>query len=157
MPSQFAACRSYKALNVCYGALTTARQKRRKEAIASVARKKAAENCAVPAWASAKLDCKEKRFTLIGNSLFFNEQFQALSAGAKHVYIAMTLECGGRRGFQFPHAAAKKYGIAPRSFDRYFDELTTSGFISKSSGQNTRTPNEYCFEFGWKPRAIKPP
>ncbi|MBE7002857.1 MAG: hypothetical protein E7425_01050 [Ruminococcaceae bacterium] len=115
-----------------------------------MARKKAAERCAVPPWASAKADNREKRFVLIGNSLFFSEAFQALSAGAKHVYLCMALECGGRRDFVFPHAAAKKYGIPARSFDRYVAELEKAGFLTKSSGQNTRTPNEYQFCFSWK-------
>lgn len=117
-------------------------------------RRKAAENCAVPAWASARGDSREKRFVLIGNSLFFSEAFQALSAGAKHLYLCFTLECGGKRAFVFPHAAAKKYGIPSRSFERYLTELEAAGFITKSSGWNTRTPNKYEFSFSWK---VRPP
>lgn len=120
-------------------------------------RRKHAENCAVPAWASGRIDSREKRFVMIGNSLFFDSSFQTLSAGAKHLYISMCLECGGRRKFIFPHGAAKKYGIPARSFDRYTAELLAAGFISKVSGMATRTPNEFSFEFGWKKRAIEPP
>ena len=120
-------------------------------------RRKAAEHCAVPAWASARVDCHEKRFVMIGNTLFFDQTFQALSSGAKLLYIAMCLECGGRRSFEFPHGSAKKYGIAPRSFDRYSAELVAVGFLSVSSGKNTRTPNIFCFEFGWKQKPREPP
>lgn len=120
-------------------------------------RRKHAENCAVPAWASARIDSREKRFVMLGNSLFFDCAFQSLSAGAKHLYFAMCLECAGRRSFIFPHGAAKKYGIAPRSFDRYSKELVKAGFLSLSSGQNTRTPNIFCFEFGWKQKPREPP
>ena len=120
-------------------------------------RRKNAENCAIPAWASGRLDCREKRFVQIGNTLFFDQTFQLLSAGAKHLYFCMFAECGGRRTFDFPHGAAKKYGIPPRSFDRYSAELVEAGFLSKTSGKNTRTANTFCFEFGWKKRAIEPP
>ena len=120
-------------------------------------RRKHAENCAVPAWASARLDNREGRFFLIGNSLFFDSTFQSLSPGAKHVYLAMCLECGGRRSFTFPHLSARKYGIPARSFDRYTAELLAAGFISKVSGAATRTPNEFNFEFAWKKRQLEPP
>lgn len=120
-------------------------------------RRKHAENCAVPAWASGRIDSREKRFVMLGNSLFFDSSFQTLSAGAKHLYISMCLECGGRRVFTFPHGAAKKYGIPARSFDRYTAELLAAGFISMTSGKNTRTANVFSFEFGWKKRTIEPP
>lgn len=120
-------------------------------------KKKTAERCAVPAWASARIDNREKRFIQVGNSLFFDRTFQELSPGAKVTYLAMMMECAGRREFQFPHAAARKYNIPPRSFDRYMRELVMSGFISCQSGANTREPNVYAFQFGWKQTPIEPP
>ena len=115
-----------------------------------MARRKAAQNCVVLPWVSARNDCKEGRFLQIGNSLFFSEAFQAVSAGARCLYMAMGMEAGGRRCFQFPLAAAKKYGIPPASFRRYVRELEAAAFISIRSGANVRQPNEYQFDFGWK-------
>lgn len=117
-------------------------------------RHKVAQNCIITPWLSAKADCKENRFIQIGNTLFFNEKYQSLSAGAQHLYLCMALESGGRRDFIFPASAGKKYGIPPRSLNRYIAELEGAGFISKSSGWNTRTPNEYEFCLGWK---LEPP
>ena len=62
----------------------------------------------------------------------------------------MAIESGGRKDFTFPLSAAKKYGIAERSFRRFVDELTEAGFIIKHSMANLRQPNEYEFSFDWK-------
>ena len=113
-------------------------------------RRKAAQNCTVLPWVSARADCKEGRFLQIGNSLLLSEAFQALSAGARGLYLCMALEAGGRRGFTFPLAAAKKYGFSATSFRRYVDELEAASFIVKHSGANVRQPNDYEFTFGWK-------
>ena len=67
----------------------------------------------------------------------------------------MALESGGRKNYTFPLAAAKKYGIAERSFRRFVDELSQAGFIIKHSMANLRQPNEYEFSFEWKQE--KPP
>lgn len=126
-------------------------------------KRKAAANCKILPWLSARQDCEEGRFSQIGNSLLLSRvdretgeelnQFIKLSNGAKVVYLDMTMEAGGKRYFQFPQAAAKKYGIAPSSFWRYVKELLDAGMIKKSSGKITREPNDYEFCFDWK----KPP
>lgn len=102
------------------------------------------------AWLSARLDCKEGRFVQIGNSLLLSEQFQALSAGAKHTYLCMAMESGGKREFVFPRAAAQKYGIPKNSLTRHVDELSKNGFISVNSGAHVREANIYSFSFTWK-------
>ena len=87
----------------------------------------------------------------IGNSLFLCEPFQALSAGAQHLYLCMALECGGRRQYTFPAKSMTKYGIPLRSSRRYVDELIENGFISCiESGRNTRTESKYEFRLDWK-------
>lgn len=118
-------------------------------------RRKAAENCVVLPWASAKRDCREGRFLQIGNSLLLSDQYQALSAGAQHLYICMMLEAGGRRSFVFPLTAAKKYGVPSTSFRRYVDELHAANFIDVQSGANAQMKNLYTFSLSWK--EMKPP
>ena len=113
-------------------------------------RRKAAENCTVLPWLSGKPDNREKRFLQVGNTLLFVSSFQSLSAGAKHLYLCMAMESGGRRDFVFPHAAAKKYGFAARSFDRYVAELVRAGFLECASMKNLRQPNKYRFSLQWK-------
>ncbi|MDO4973292.1 MAG: hypothetical protein Q4E38_03675 [Eubacteriales bacterium] len=113
-------------------------------------RHKAARNCEIRPWLSARVDCSEGRFLQVGNSLLLCEAFQRLSSGAQILYLEMSLEAGGRREFVFPLSAAKKYGVPPRSFRRYVDELIQAGFIEKTSLKNLRQPNEYCFSFRWK-------
>ena len=119
-----------------------------------VARYKAAKNCSILPWLSAKSDCREGRFLQIGGSLFFNERFQGLSAGAKILYFAMALESGGKRSFVFPLTAAKKYGVPASSFRRYVGELAQGGFVEVHSNANLRRPNDYYFSLAWKE---KPP
>ena len=124
---------------------------------------KAAGNCTILPWLSAKHDCSEGRFLQIGNSLllsFKNKEsgeeenaFLKLSDGAKVLYLCMAMESGGRRKFQFPKKAATKYRIAPASLRRHVDELVNAGLIKKQSGKNVRLPNDYEFCFDWK----KPP
>lgn len=121
----------------------------------SMARRKAARNCNILPWLSARADVREGRFLQIGNSLLLSKPFQALSAGAQVLYLCMALESGGHREFLFPRTAAKKYGIPHRSMLRYVDELADSGFIEKTSLKNLRQPNEYKFSFRWKEE--KPP
>lgn len=101
------------------------------------------------------MDGKERRFIQFGNTILFDPAYQSLSAGAKHLYLCFAMECGGKREFIFPQAAAPKYGIAPRSFRRHVDELTAAGFITKQSGATARLPNAYQFSFEWK--QAKPP
>ena len=113
-------------------------------------RRKAAERCSIRPWLSARPDCKERRFLQIGDSLFFSESFKSLPAGAQMLYFCMCMESGGQRSLVFPLSAAKKYGIAQRSFRRYLEELEAAGFIEKVSLANLRRPNEYTFSLSWK-------
>lgn len=118
-------------------------------------RHKAAQNCVVLPWASAKPDCKEGRFIQIGNSLLLSMTFQELNVGAQHLYLCMLMESGGRKSFEFPLTTAKKYGIPSSSFRRYVDELHAANFIDVQSGANARMKNLYSFSLAWK--SIKPP
>ena len=115
-----------------------------------MARKKAAQNCNILPWLSARADCKEGRFIQIGNSLLLSDSFAELSAGARMLYFCMSLECGGKRVFTFPLTAAKKYGFAPATFRRHITELEAAKFISVNSGKCVRQANVYEFSFGWK-------
>lgn len=104
-------------------------------------------------WLSADAHGDEKSFVVVGSSLITSKQFQALSTGARAVYLAMANECKGQRDFAFPQAVAvKKYGIAARSLWRYVEELMKAGWITTQSGATTRQPNLYSFSFAWKAR-----
>lgn len=114
-------------------------------------RRRAAQNCNIPAWLSARRDGKEGRFIQIGNTFLMSEKTQALSAGALKLYICAAMESGGKREFTFPLSAAKKYGIPPASMRRYLNELIDNGFIAlQSSGKTTRESNIYIFALEWK-------
>lgn len=115
-----------------------------------MSRRKAAKNCEIRPWLSARADCADGRFIQVGNSLLLSEAYKALSDGAKHLYQSMAMESGGRREFVFPRMAAKKYGISPRSLLRHVDELANAGFIDRASLRNLRQPNEYAFSLRWK-------
>ncbi len=101
-------------------------------------------------WLSAKLDNREKRFIQVGDSLLFSDAFQELRVGAKHLYLCMAMESGGKRDFQFPTAAARKYGISSTSFWSYVRELEDSHFIICRSNKHLRRANDYSFSDGWK-------
>lgn len=113
-------------------------------------RRKAAQNCSISPWLSAKQDCKEGRYIQVGNTLMLSKTFQTLSNGAKWLYLCMTLESGGHREFTFPQTAAKKYGMNPRSFWRYVDELVEQKFVKRLSNANLRKANDYEFITEWK-------
>lgn len=98
----------------------------------------------------------------IGNSLLLSHKsedgqemnrFIELTSSTKIVYLSMALESGGKREFEFPQSAAKKYGIPSTTLRRSVDELIQAGMITKQSGKNARLPNRYEFCFDWK----KPP
>lgn len=127
-----------------------------------MARRKAAQNCKILPWLSSRHDCSEGRFIQIGNSLFLSHksddgqelnQFVNLTGCTKFVYLCMTLECAGKREFQFSKSQAEKYGIASSTLRRSVDELIAAGMITRQSGKNARLPNNYSFCFDWK----KPP
>jgi len=119
-------------------------------------RHKAAVNCDIRPWLSARPDCKEGRFIQVGNSLYLSKTFQSLSSGAQQLYERMTMESGGRQTFLFPLSAAHKYGIAESSFRRYVKELIEAGFIERRSNKNLRKPNDYCFLLSWKDHSASP-
>ena len=106
-------------------------------------------------WMSARLDCKEKRFLQLGNSLFFSDTFQQLNAGSRWLYLCMAIESGGKRDVVFSRAIAKKYGIPRNSFSRQIKELKDSGFIEVSIEGNLWQfePSVYRFSFDWKQKA----
>ena len=122
-------------------------------------RRKAAQNCQILPWLSRKADNSEGRFLQIGNSLFLSSKneygieqnrFLMLSNGSKFVYMAMALESGGKREFEFTRTSALKYGIANSSLRVAVSELIQTGMIKRQSGKNTRTANRYEFCFDWK-------
>ena len=104
----------------------------------------------IPSWLSANADCKEGRFIQVGNSLLLSKKFQKISQGARLLYFAMAMESAGKIEFVFPLKQATKHGFKEMSFRRYIKELTDSGFITVTSGANTREPNIYKFSFEWK-------
>lgn len=114
-------------------------------------RAKAAENCKISYWLTAKTG-KEKdgRFIQVGNSLFFSKEVQGLTAGARWLYLCMAEEAGGKREYNFTHTTAKKYGISSSSFDRQKKELIEKGFIEDISGVAQYAPGKYRFCFDWK-------
>lgn len=89
-------------------------------------------------------------YTQVGHSLLLSEAFTSLSMSARYLYITMASEAATSREFKFPLSKALRYGFTKSTFQRAVRELKDHGFISYSSGWNTRTPNEYQFEFGWK-------
>lgn len=101
-------------------------------------------------WLTEKVDCNEKRFVQVGNSLLLSPCFQDLSAGARYCYLCMTMEAGPRREFRLPKSAAKKYGIPHSSLCRYIRELEDGGWIDVRSMKSLRKPNEYRFCLTWK-------
>lgn len=119
-------------------------------------RRKAAVNCDIRPWLSAKQDCKEGRFVQIGNSLYLSKEFQSLSSGAQQLYERMSMESAGRQSFVFPLTTAHKYGIKDTSFRRYIDELIAAGFIVRHSNKNLRKPNDYSFSLSWKEHLANP-
>lgn len=67
------------------------------------------------------------------------------------MYLCMSMESGGRIGFQFPRSAIIKYGFNKNYGPKYISELCDAGFIEKvSSGKTFQRPNEYKFSFKWK-------
>lgn len=122
-------------------------------------KRKAAENCPLKPWESARRDCRERRFVQIGNSMLlpkYSEDkkqinpFYDLKTGEKYLYFCMVMEAGGRRDFRFPLSSAKKYGISNGSFRTYVETLIDKKLITRQSGKNTREANNYSFSSGWK-------
>lgn len=106
-------------------------------------------------WLSARLDCKEKRFLQLGNSLFFSEEFRKLNTGSRWLYLCMAQESGGKREVTFSRKTAEKYGIPRNSFSRQIKELKDAGFLEISMEGNLWQfqPSVYRFSFAWKENA----
>lgn len=101
-------------------------------------------------WLTAAPDRKEKRFVMVGNSLFFNKKFCALSVGARFLYILAANESAGKREFQFPASKMEVLGIPTRTGRNYIKELEAAGFIECiKNGKCARQPNDYQFSFQW--------
>lgn len=113
-------------------------------------------NAVIVPWLSARADNREKRFIQVGDTLLHSPSFKGLHAGAQHLYFCMAMESAGRRYFQFPTAAASKYGISSSSFWNYVQELTDKGFILCRSNKNLRKPNDYSFTEAWKAKEAAP-
>lgn len=91
-------------------------------------RKKAAQNCIIVPWLSARQDCKEGRFLQLGNSMLFSPVIQSLSGNTLFFYLALSMEAGGRPYVVFSHGVAwKKYHIAPTTYDRAKKSLSKRG------------------------------
>ena len=94
------------------------------------------------------------RFIQVGNSLLMCKCFQALSTGAKYLYLCMAMEAGAQNDFAFPKGvAARKYGIATTSFERHRRELESAGFICLLNSPSDSEPkaqfaaNRFRFSF----------
>ena len=102
-------------------------------------------------WLSARPDGKEGRFLMVGNSLLLSKKFQNLGTGARFLYLAMSLEAGGKREFQFSRSSIKKFGVAETSFSRYLKELIDGKYIEVVfSGRHSHEKNIYRFSLDWK-------
>lgn len=122
-------------------------------------RVRAAKNCTIKPWLSARTDSTEGRFIQVGNSLLLSHKatdsqegnsFLSLTANARLLYLAMCMEAAEKRQFEFPKRAAEKYGFSESTFRRCVKELMQNGFIVVNSGRTTREPNIYQFVNDWK-------
>lgn len=117
----------------------------------------------ITAWLSASTKNREGRYIQVGNSFLFSKNVKELSAGARWLYLTMSMESGGKRTFTYTHHAAKKYGIPSTSYERYLRELKDGGFIEKVENEDLAqyAPGRYMFSFEWKgvqkPKLYTPP
>lgn len=74
------------------------------------------------------------------------------------LYLDMIMEAGGKREYEFPLAAATKYGIAKGTFERNKKLLIESGFVEcVEHNANLRKANRYRFSLAWKQQSGVPP
>lgn len=116
-------------------------------------RKKSAEHVKISPWLSARQNNREKRFIQVGNSFVLSPKVHELTLGARWLYFCLLMESGGNHEVVFPHAAAKKYGIASTSFERNVHELETHGFVERVQppGQERWVKSRFRFCTRWKP------
>ncbi|MCC8129215.1 MAG: hypothetical protein LIO51_04665 [Clostridiales bacterium] len=103
-------------------------------------------------WLSAKPDNIDRRFLQVGNSVMLSKTLQSLSAGARWLYFALSMEAAGKREVLFTHSSAQKYGIPGSSFDRQILELKWAGFVESVPDENQAqySPNRFKFCYSWK-------
>jgi len=125
-----------------------------------VGKGKAAVHKNIRPWLSAQHDCKEGRFLQVGNSLLFSPEYQRLPATARHLYLCMAMESGGRQEFTFPLRAARKYAIPQTTFERNMKVLKEHKFIKlieprqatpeDGDYRTIRPESRYRFSLEWK-------
>ena len=117
-------------------------------------RRKAATNCKISPWLSARPDNKERRFIQVGDTFLLSDRVKELNNGAFRLYVCMAMEAGMNTVFTFPASSAKKCGFTSNNgFELAKKELIEAGFIRiKSSGKCTREKNIYEFCYDWKAR-----
>ena len=116
-----------------------------------MARRKAAKNCAVLPWASAKPDCREPKFIQLGVSLFESAAFQALTPAQRILYLCMIQDASGHQEFEFSKARFARYGFSSSTARAGIEALIEAGFISRDySGKIAREANRYRFSLAWK-------
>ena len=114
-------------------------------------RPKAATQVDIDPWLSANADNREGRFIQVGNSFLLSKHYQSLSLSARCMYICMTMESGGKRKFEFPKSAGKKFGFPYTSYTRNLKELLDNQFIKcTQKNGNLRKANVYEFCMDWK-------
>lgn len=120
-----------------------------------MARSRSAQKCKIKWYLSRKLDCKEGRFIQLGNSLLLSKEYQSMSWTAKHLYICLAMEAGGKDQTEFSHSAAKKYGFPSSTFDRAIRELQENGFILLvlDEARSQFKTNVYRFCHSWKSKS----
>lgn len=101
-------------------------------------------------WLSARSDNKDPYFIQVGVSLLQSKKYQALSLGARSLYLAMCAEAKRNDFCEFTEHTATKYGIPRTSLRRNMQELKDHGFIKYDSAKTTRTKNVYHFSKEWK-------
>lgn len=124
-------------------------------------RRKSAKNTALLPWLSAKGDCREGRFIMVGNSLLLSRKdaskreqnaFLTVTPGTRVLYLALCMEAGGKNTVRFSHSAAQKYGISPTTYDRGIKQLCKAGLIEQvlDDQRSQFATNVFRFTSEWK-------
>ena len=116
-------------------------------------RRKAAQNCKFLPWLTGKkAGAGSGRFIQVDNSFVLHPAVKSLSGNAVKLYIALTMEAGGKPTVEFSRAAGNKYGIKSTTFDRASRELIDKGFVELRPEDNPfrYRSNIYRFCERWK-------
>ena len=109
-----------------------------------------------PPWFSKKPNGLEKRYIRLGTTMIHSDAWRDLPGSACKLLVAMMLEAGGKKHFQFPCNIAVKYGFSKSGFWRYRDQLVANGFIEMvANNKLQRRNNVYGFFCNWKDFRIK--